>query len=218
MDATSTGTSTGTATLTAPHHRSRFACCAGSPARTHLALAAGRGRHVDKAAGVLLALVRAALGRLLRLLRLDLGGLRLDLAGTRQTAVNLAHDECGVVLLLRVFWSVVLEWFGGCCVRCVRALSRCGDGGGDDEDGKFVVKSGNRAFLRRAGEKTARQAGELGGKGHVFATIGKVQLLWGPLKSVWAIVSLPSPYDSTTSPLELPLQALVPQNSGTKQA
>lgn len=73
-----------------------LACFAGSRLQScaYLALAAGSGRDVNKTASVLLALVGAALGGLGRLLGLDLGGLRLDLAGTRQTAVNLAHDGC----------------------------------------------------------------------------------------------------------------------------
>lgn len=81
-------------------HRSRspFACCAGFGSRfasaAYLALATRGGRDVNETASVLLALVGAALGGLGRLLGLDLGGLRLDLAGTRQTAVNLAHDGC----------------------------------------------------------------------------------------------------------------------------
>jgi hypothetical protein len=56
----------------------------------HLALAAGQ-CNVDETAGVSESLLRTALRSLLLLLLLDLGGLRLDLAGTSQTSVNLAH-------------------------------------------------------------------------------------------------------------------------------
>lgn len=69
-------------------------CLSRSGVGVHLALATRSGRDVNETASVLLALVGAALGGLGRLLGLDLGGLRLDLAGTRQTAVNLAHDGC----------------------------------------------------------------------------------------------------------------------------
>jgi hypothetical protein len=58
----------------------------------HLALAASQ-RDVDETASVRESLLRTALRGLLLLLLLNLGGLRLDLAGTSQTSVNLAHFE-----------------------------------------------------------------------------------------------------------------------------
>lgn len=63
-------------------------------------------RHgdVDEAAGVCDALLGAALGRLLLLLGLDFGGLRLDFAGTREGAVDFAHD-CGFL-----FWGCCGTW------------------------------------------------------------------------------------------------------------
>ena len=59
----------------------------------HLALATGE-LDVHEAAGVCEPLLCAALGDLLLLLLLDLGGLRLDLAGTGEGSVNLAHFCC----------------------------------------------------------------------------------------------------------------------------
>ena len=56
----------------------------------HLALATGES-NVDETASVCESLLRAALRSLLLLLLLDLGGLRLNLSGTSQTSVNLAH-------------------------------------------------------------------------------------------------------------------------------
>lgn len=56
----------------------------------HLALAAGHD-DVHEAAGVCETLLRAALRDLLLLLLLDLGGLRLDLTGTRERTVDLTH-------------------------------------------------------------------------------------------------------------------------------
>jgi len=61
----------------------------------HLSLAAGHG-DVDEAASVCDSLLRAALGRLLLLLWLDLWSLRLDLSGTCERAVHLTHvGGCG---------------------------------------------------------------------------------------------------------------------------
>lgn len=69
---------------------------------TYLPLAPRHG-DVDEAAGVCDALLGAALGRLLLLLGLDLGGLRLHFAGTRERAVDFPHD-CGLVFGL--LWYV----------------------------------------------------------------------------------------------------------------
>jgi hypothetical protein len=58
----------------------------------HLSLATGEG-NVDESTGVLEALESTALGDLGLLLLLDLGSLRLDLAGTGERSVNFTHGE-----------------------------------------------------------------------------------------------------------------------------
>jgi len=60
----------------------------------HLSLAAGHS-DVDESASVQDPLLGTALGLLRLLLRLDLGGLRLDFTGTSEGSVDFAHD-CGL--------------------------------------------------------------------------------------------------------------------------
>ena len=57
----------------------------------HLPLSTGQ-RDINKSSGVLQALLGATLGGLLLLLRLDLGGLRLDFSRTGKGSVNFTHD------------------------------------------------------------------------------------------------------------------------------
>ena len=105
----------------------------------YLSLSTSHG-DVNETASVCDSLLRAALGGLLLLLLLDLGGLRLDLSGTCQRSVDLTHDGGWLRLTKAVFVRVKARLLGGKSWSVLVAFSKKRKCGGIERDGAAYSK------------------------------------------------------------------------------